>query len=158
MNKIYLCAIFPVKKILDCKNKVGTSFLFDFIGIEIKKSMYTYTWKKYLPVIRILLKKSATEEQSVNLNRIDFERSTKLRKPVVTFNVDVVKGRLNPINKSVPAKDLIEILQEDETARSLMREHQYSISLNGDFLLSIKNITPQEEETSENGKDEEVSE
>lgn len=107
--------------------------------------MYTYTWKKYLPVIRILLKKSADAEQTVNLNRIDFERTTKLRKPVVTFNVEVIKGRLNPINKSVPARDLIEILQEDETTRSLMRQNQYNISLNGDFLLSIKNITPPEE-------------
>lgn len=107
--------------------------------------MYTYTWKKYLPVIRILLKKSVDAEQTVNLNRIDFERTTKLRKPVVTFNVDVVKGRLNPIVKSVPARDLIEILQEDETTRSLMRPQQYNIALNGDFVLTIKNITPPEE-------------
>ncbi len=107
--------------------------------------MYTYTWKKYLPVIRILLKKSVEAEQTVNLNRIDFERTTKLRKPVVTFNVDVVKGRLNPIVKSVPARDLIEILQEDETTRSLMRQQQYNIAFNGDFALIIKNITPPEE-------------
>lgn len=121
--------------------------------------MYTYTWKKYLPVIRILLKKSAESEQTVNLNRIDFERTTKLRKPVVTFNVEVIKGRLNPINKSVPARDLIEILQEDETTRTLMRKQQFNISLNGDFLLTIKNITPPEvteetpeEEVEDNGK------
>jgi hypothetical protein len=111
--------------------------------------MYTYTWKKYLPVIRILLKRATDTEQTVNLNRTDFERTTKLRKPVVTFNVDVVKGRLNPINKSVPARDLIEILQEDETARSLMRQHQYAISLNGEFTLSIKNITPEAESDAE---------
>ena len=107
--------------------------------------MYTYTWKKYLPVIRILLKKSVDAEQTVNLNRIDFERPTKLRKPVVTVNVDVIKGRLNPIVKSVPARDLIEILQEDETTRSLMRPQQYNVALNGDFVLTIKNITPPEE-------------
>ena len=118
------------------------SYLFRLINSNL---MYTYTWKKYLPVIRILLKKSVDAEQTVNLNRIDFERTTKLRKPVVTFNVDVIKGRLNPIVKSVPARDLIEILQEDETTRSLMRPQQYNISLNGDFVLTIKNITPPEE-------------
>lgn len=101
--------------------------------------MYTYTWKKYLPVIRILLKKSVDAEQTVNLNRIDFERTTKLRKPVVTFNVDVIKGRLNPIVKST-CSSLIEILQEDETTRSLMRPQQYNIALNGDFVLTIKNV------------------
>jgi len=105
--------------------------------------MYTYTWKKYLPVIRLLLKRSAEADQSVSLNRTDFERTTKLRKPACSFSVELVKGRLNTFNnQSVPARDLVEILQEDEGARTLLREQQYAISLNSDFLLSIRNITP----------------
>ncbi len=105
--------------------------------------MYTYTWKKYLPVIRLLLKRSATAEQTVSLNRTDFEKTTKLRKPACSFSVEIVKGRLTTINnQSVPAKDLIEILQEDEIAKTLMRQNQYAVSLNSDFILSIKNITP----------------
>lgn len=108
--------------------------------------MYTYTWKKYLPVIRLLLKKSATAEQSVSLNRTDFEKTTKLRKPACSFAVEIVKGRLNTFNnQSVPARDLLEILQEDEITKGLIRQHQYAISLNSDFMLSIKNITPVEE-------------
>jgi hypothetical protein len=108
--------------------------------------MYTYTWKKYLPVIRLLLKKSATAEQSVSLNRTDFEKTTKLRKPACSFAVEIVKGRLSTFNnQSVPARDLLEILQEDEITKSLIRQHQYAISLNSDFMLSIKNITPVEE-------------
>ena len=118
---------------------------------HLTQFMYTYTWKKYLPVIRLLLKRSAGAEQTVSLNRTDFEKTTKLRKPTCSFAVEIVKGRLTTINnQSVPAKDLIEILQEDEITRTLIRQHQYAISLNSDFLLSIKNITPvaslQEEE------------
>ncbi|MDZ4810647.1 MAG: hypothetical protein SGI96_20610 [Bacteroidota bacterium] len=113
--------------------------------------MYTYTWKKYLPVIRLLLKRSADADQTVSLNRTDFEKTTKLRKPTCSFSVEIVKGRLNTFNnQSVPAKDLVEILQEDEITRTLLRQYQYAISLSSDFLLSIKNITPvatlQEEE------------
>lgn len=105
--------------------------------------MYTYTWKKYLPVIRILLKRSATAEQSVSLNRTDFEKTTKLRKPACSFAVEIVRGRLNAINnQSVPAKDLVSILQEDDMVKTLLRQHHYAISLNSDFLLSIKDITP----------------
>lgn len=104
--------------------------------------MYTYTWKKYLPVIRLLLKRSADTEQTVTLNRTDFEKTTKLRKPACSFSVEIVRGRLNAINQSVPAKDLLGILQEDEAARLLLRQHHYAISFNSDFLLSIKNITP----------------
>lgn len=108
--------------------------------------MYTYTWKKYLPVIRILLKRATDTEQTVTLNRTDFERTTKLRKPACSFAVEIVKGRLNAINQSVPAKDLLGILHEDEVTKSLLRKHHYTISLNSDFLLSIKNITPPPEE------------
>ena len=111
--------------------------------------MYAYTWKKYLPVIRILLKKAVDADQTVTLNRTDFERATKLRKPSVAFKVDVVKGRLNPTNKSVPARELIEVLQEDETSLTLMRKYQFAISLNGEFTLSIKNITPEADDVTE---------
>jgi hypothetical protein len=111
--------------------------------------MYTYTWKKYLPVIRLLLKRSAGTEQSVALNRTDFEKTTKLRKPACSFSVEIIRGRLGPLDKSVPARDLVGILQEDDTARSLMSQYQYAISLNSDFLLSIKNITPVAEPATE---------
>ncbi len=112
--------------------------------------MYTYTWKKYLPVIRLLLKRSATAEQTVSLNRTDFEKTTKLRKPACSFSVEIVKGRLTTINnQSVPARDLVEILQEDDITKNLIRQYQYAISLNSDFLLSIKNITPVAEELQE---------
>ena len=110
--------------------------------------MYTYTWKKYLPVIRILLKRSASAEQSLSLNRTDFEKTTKLRKPTCSFAVEIVKGRMNissSVNQSVPAKDLLEVLQEDESVRPLLRDNRYAISLNSDFLLSIKNISPEAE-------------
>jgi hypothetical protein len=106
--------------------------------------MYTYTWKKYLPVIRLLLKRSAGTEQSVALNRTDFEKTTKLRKPACSFSVEIIRGRLSPLDKSVPARDLLGILQEDDITRNLMNQYQYAISLNSDFLLSIKNITPVE--------------
>lgn len=111
--------------------------------------MYTYTWKKYLPVIKILMKRSATAEQTVSLNRTDFEKTTKLRKPACSFAVEIVRGRLTSVNPSAPVKDLLGILQEDEAAKELLRQNQYAFSLNSDFLLSIKNITPpvqQEEE------------
>ena len=111
--------------------------------------MYTYTWKKYLPVIKLWLKRSATAEQTVSLNRTDFETTTKLRKPACSFSVEIVRTRFNTINKSIPAKDLLGILQEDETTLQLLRRHHYAISLNSDFLLSIKDITPAPEAETE---------
>jgi hypothetical protein len=104
--------------------------------------MYTYTWKKYLPVIRLLLKRSAIADQTLSLNRIDFEKGNKVRKPVVSFNFEMEKGRLTPMNPPVAAKDLVEILKQDDIAGRLIRENHYGISLNSDLQLGLKNLSP----------------
>ena len=109
--------------------------------------MYTYTWKKYLPVIRLLLKKSASADQSLSLNRTDFEKTTKLRKPACSFNVEIVKGRLRPLNPPVAARDLLEILLQDSVTEGLLRKQHFGITFSSDFQLSIKNLTPPDETT-----------
>jgi hypothetical protein len=104
--------------------------------------MYTQIWNKYLPVIRILLKRSATAEQKLGLNRTDFEKGNRTRKPACSFNIQLVKGRFGTISQSTPAKDLVAALLDDEVAKSLLRQNNYTISLNSDFQLSITNSTP----------------
>ncbi len=110
--------------------------------------MYTHIWNKYLPVIRILLKKSAAAEQKMGLNRTDFEKGNRTRKPACSFNIELIKGRFVTLSQSVPAKDLVTLLLTDEVAKSLLRQNNYNISLNSDLLLCITNITPVEEEAS----------
>lgn len=103
--------------------------------------MYTHIWNKYLPVIRILLKKSAAAEQKVGLNRIDFETANRSRKPACSFNIELANGRFVALSQSVPAKELVTTLLEDDVAKSLLRQNHYTISLNSDFQLSITNNT-----------------
>ncbi|HEV7783375.1 MAG TPA: hypothetical protein VGO58_19000, partial [Chitinophagaceae bacterium] len=81
-------------------------------------------------------------EQTMTLNRTDFEKTTKLRKPSCSFSVEIVRGRMAGVNPPLPARDLLSILQEDEIVRNLLRQHQYAISFTNDFQLSIKDITP----------------
>ena len=108
--------------------------------------MYTHIWNKYLPVIKILLKKSVTAEQKMGLNRTDFEKGNRTRKPACSFNVELTNGRFNTVSQSAAAKDLVTVLLEDEIAKPLLRQNHYKISLNSDFQLSIINTTPVEEE------------
>jgi hypothetical protein len=102
--------------------------------------MYTYTWKKYLPVIRLHLKKAVTDEQKISLNRTDFEKTTRLRKPACTFSVELKKGKFSGVNQSVPARDLLDILMEDEGARTLLQQGHYAVHFNSDFQLTIKSV------------------
>ena len=110
--------------------------------------MYAQIWTKYLPVIRILLKKSATEEQRLGLNRTDFEKGNRNRKPTCSFNVRISNGRFNTVSQSAPAKELIAVLLEDEVAKKLLRENNYHFVLNADLQLRIVNETPADNQPS----------
>lgn len=106
--------------------------------------MYTSTWKKYLPVIKLLLKRSASGEQMLKLNRTDFEKSNRTRKPACSFSIELTKGKLNTLTQSVPAKDLLEIIGQDDVAKTLLRQQNYAISLDSDLVLKIRNTSPAE--------------
>lgn len=106
--------------------------------------MYTQIWNKYLPIIRILLKKSAANDQVLDLNRIDFERAGSGRKAGYKFNIEYTKGRVsNVISGSPLASDLAAVLQQDGIMKTLFSENDYQLALNTKFQLSIKNITRQ---------------
>jgi len=108
--------------------------------------MYTHIWSKYLPIIKILLKRSATNEQTLTLNRIDFERAGSGRKAGYKFNIDVSKGKItNVISGSQLASDLASVLQQDGILKSLLSDNDYQLVLNTKFQLLIKNVTPHPE-------------
>lgn len=103
--------------------------------------MYTQIWNKYLPVIRILLKRSGTTEQFFQLNVSDFEKPGQVRKTGYKFNLHFNKGRAdNLIHSSAIAKDLAHILLEDEGVKGLLVQNDYDISMNSKYELNIKFI------------------
>ena len=110
--------------------------------------MYTHIWNKYLPIIRILLKKSASGDQTLNLNRIDFERAGTGRKAGYKFTIQLNNGRVaNVISTSPLAMDLAAVLLEDAVVKELVRTNNYEVSLNTKFQVSMKNTTPAEGRT-----------
>lgn len=103
--------------------------------------MYNHIWKKYLPIIRILMKKSVSEEQVLDLNRIDFERAGTGRKAGYKFKIQFTDGKVsNVISGSALAMHLAQVILEDATALEIIKEHNFEVALNTKFQLSIKNI------------------
>jgi hypothetical protein len=97
-------------------------------------------WWKYVPVIRILLKKSAALEQTLGMNRADFERAGYLRKSGYKFVVTLNKNRPDTIfagNELV--QTFISVLQEDPVIQDLLVNNDYTFTFTGKFRLSIKN-------------------
>jgi len=103
--------------------------------------MYIQTWNKYLPVIKILLKRAVVEDQSLALNSSDFQKGVVKKKTGFTFFIDITEGRVNNIiSASLPAKDLASILLEDATVKELFTKKDFHINLDSKFQLGIKCI------------------
>lgn len=111
--------------------------------------MYTQIWNKYLPIIKILLKRTVNGDQILDLNRIDFERAGSGRKAGYKFSIEFTRGRVaNIISGSQLASDLALAMQEDAGIKALLIPNEYIVSLNTKFQLLLKNVTPKETESS----------
>ncbi len=103
--------------------------------------MYNHIWKKYLPIVKILMKKSNTEDQVLDLNRVDFERAGTGRKAGYKFLIEFTDGKVgNVISGSPLAMHLAQVILEDEGAKQILSEKNFTISLNTKFQLSIKHV------------------
>ena len=110
--------------------------------------MFLQTWKKYLPVIILLMKRSGKGEQQVlDMNYTDFQRATGGKKTKLTFSsLQLDNGRTNYDANNTPlAKDLMLVLQENEQSGAMMKQQQFEFSLNSKFQLIIRNNTVVEE-------------
>jgi hypothetical protein len=111
--------------------------------------MFSQTWKKYLPVIAIMIKRSASGPQTLSLNHTDFERAAGGRKVKYTFsNLLLNNARIQNLNKQNPlAKEFGETMQENAAIKQLLLAQEIEFSMSGSFQLTIKNHTAAAEET-----------
>ncbi len=91
------------------------------------------------------MKKSATGDQVLDLNRVDFERAGTGRKAGYKFTIEFTDGKVgNVISGSALAMHLAAVILEDDVAKQILNENNYEISLNTKFQLSIKNMSSAE--------------
>ncbi len=109
--------------------------------------MYTNVWNKYLPIIRILLKKTAAADQTLDLNLPDFERAGIARKSGYKFNIVFSKGRVDNVIISSPlASNLAQVLLGDPVIKELFLKNDYNVGMNTKFQMSFKCLAqPQDE-------------
>ena len=113
--------------------------------------MYTQTWNKYLPVIRILLKRAITEDQTLQLNSSDFQKAAIVRKTGHKFTMAFSNGKTDNIGLPEIAKNLSSVLLFDPTARELLKQNGYTISFDSKYQLILRKnvaLSPEEVTTS----------
>jgi hypothetical protein len=105
----------------------------------MEERQYLTTWKRYLPVIRLHLKKSLNEEQQFKLNIQDFESAGDRGKSGYIFSLTMENGKvLNSVGGSAVARDLYEVLRSDEAVKAILQDKSVKISVGKTFVLTIK--------------------
>jgi hypothetical protein len=105
--------------------------------------MFRQTWNKYIPVMRILIKRSATGEQSLSMNGTDFTRAAGGKKVKFSFDIELKNAQFVNASQQTPlVQEFILALQEDEQLRKLIRHQQLGFTMTNNFQLRIRNNTP----------------
>jgi hypothetical protein len=105
----------------------------------MEERQYLSTWKRYIPVIRLHIKKSFNEEQAFKLNITDFESAGGSSKSGYTFNIQMENGKvINNISGSAVARDLFEALKADDAIKAMLQDKSIKISVGKSFMLTIK--------------------
>ena len=103
--------------------------------------MYTNVWSKYLPIIRIVMKRSLAAEQMLTLNASDFERAGMKRKSGYKFSFALKEGKVKNVIIDLPlASSLASVLLEDKAVNDLIQTNEFSISLSPKYELTIRHV------------------
>ena len=102
-----------------------------------------------MPIIRILLKRSLTEEQTLKMNNIDFIRAAGGRKVKFDFSISLLNGKFE--NLELPTqmgRSLVDALRDDKVSSQFVKTNHLQFSMNKNFELVIRNSTlpPKQEE------------
>lgn len=93
------------------------------------KGVYVQLWKKYLPVIRLLLKKTAKGDQKLQMYKHEFEKTGAKNKLGYVFSLELVNGK--PVAKSdqkAVAHDLLMVMNENEDLVQFFKDQRIVIS------------------------------
>jgi len=105
-----------------------------------KFTSYIPVWNKYLPAIRILMKKSAAGDQVLGMNSSDFDKAAGLRKSGYKFVINYINNKPDSLfSGNSFAQSFISVLQSDETIRELLSRTNYSFIFTSKYQLQIKN-------------------
>jgi hypothetical protein len=95
-------------------------------------------WTKYLPAMRILLKKAMTEEQLAfskrELQAVDNRKNVNL-----SFNLEISNGKVeSTLGISPMGKDLFNVLNGDLLVRNFMVDKKIVIQMTRSSLLTFR--------------------
>jgi hypothetical protein len=96
-------------------------------------------WTKYLPAIRILLKKAVNEEQQFTLSKIELQSVDNRKNVNFSFNLEITNGKVESgLGVSPMGKDLFNVLNGDLLLRTFMLDKKINIQMTRSSLLTFR--------------------
>lgn len=96
-------------------------------------------WTKYLPAMRILLKKAMNEEQQIAFSKIELQSIDNRKNVNFSFNLEISNGKVESgIGVSPMGKDLFNVLNGDLLVRKFMLDKKIMIQMTRSSLLTFK--------------------
>ena len=96
-------------------------------------------WTKYLPAIRILLKRSVNEEQQISLGKLELQSVDNRKNVNLSFNLEISNGKIeNSVGVPPMGKDLFNVLYNDLITRNFMSGKNIVIQMTRASLVTFK--------------------
>jgi len=100
-------------------------------------------WTKYLPAIRILLKKAVTEKQQITLSKMELQSIDNRKNVNFSFDLEISNGKVeNSMLVPQMGKDLFSVLNGDQIVRKFMLDKKINIHMTRASLLTFECSIP----------------
>ncbi len=103
-------------------------------------NVYQSVWNKFLPLITLKVKSAIKngEVQTIEMDKIDFERASDKKNSKFPFDLEMNEGRSQKTKKtSAIALDFARALNENDVAKDLLKIGNFKFVLNNKFVMSI---------------------
>lgn len=103
-------------------------------------NIYQSVWNKFLPLITLKVKSAirSGEVQTIEMDKIDFERASDKKNSKFPFDLEMNEGRSQKSKKtSAIALDFARALNENDTAKDLLKVGNFKFVLSNKFVMSI---------------------
>jgi hypothetical protein len=109
----------------------------------MSEGKFLMLWTKYLPAIRILLKKAISEKQQITLSKMELQSIDNRKNVNFSFDLEISNGKVeNSMLVPQMGKDLFSVLNGDSVVRSFMADKKISIHMSRASLLTFECSIP----------------
>jgi hypothetical protein len=107
----------------------------------MENGRFTLLWLKYAAVLHVLLKKTDTESQKLQIYKHELDFVQKKQKINVLFSIDLIQGRaVNISATSSIAYDLWQVLDNRSATKKMLKERKIRVALNSAYQLEFEKI------------------